>query len=57
MMTDPRPVRPGTAEEPPPTPEEIASQGRWVVLPPWQQATLSTQGKASETFVEKHPGA
>ena len=52
-MTDPRPVRPGAkAEEPPPTPEEIASQGAQVVLPPGSEAALGAQGKAGETFVE-----
>lgn len=53
-MTDPRPVRPGAKadEEPPPTPEEIASQGAQVVLPPGSEAALGAQGKAGETFVE-----
>ena len=52
-MTDPRPVRPGAkADEVPPTPEEIASQGAQVVLPPGSEAALGAQGKAGETFVE-----
>ena len=53
-MTDPRPVRPGAKadEEPPPTPEEIASQGAQVVLPPGSEAALGAQGKAGDTFVE-----
>ena len=53
-MVDPRPVRPGAKadEEPPPTPEEIASQGAQVVLPPGSEAAAGAQGTAGETFVE-----
>ena len=53
-MVDPRPVRPGAKadEEPPPTPEEIASQGAQVVLPPGSEAAAGARGTAGETFVE-----
>ena len=55
-MTDPRPVRPGTEAErgSPPTPEEIASQGAQVVLPPGSEAGSRRARQGRRDVRRKH---